>query len=194
MPAVKSVCVYCGSSGRVEEVHKEAARDLGRALAERGIDLVYGGGRLGLMGIVADAVLEAGGRVLGVIPEHLKAYELEHSGLTELIVVPDMHVRKRTMVDRSDAFVVLPGGIGTLDEAFEVMSWKQLGLHDKPIVLRDVNGFWGPLVDLVDHMIGAGFVRPEHRSLFSVATETGAVFDALNSAPPPKIPVHAKWL
>jgi len=194
MSAIKSVCVYCGSASRVDDVHKEAARELGRALAERDLELVYGGGRLGLMGIVADAALEAGGRVLGVIPEHLKAYELEHTGLTELLVVPDMHTRKRAMVDRSDAFVVLPGGLGTLDEAFEVMSWKQLGLHDKPIVVRDVNGFWTPLIGLVDHMIGAGFVRPEHRSLFATATDTDAVFDALNSAPPPKISVQSKWL
>lgn len=194
MSAINSVCVYCGSASKVDDAHKEAARELGRSLAERGLELVYGGGRLGLMGIVADAALEARGRVLGVIPEHLKAYELEHTGLTELIVVPDMHTRKRTMVDRSDAFVVLPGGLGTLDEAFEVMSWKQLGLHDKPIVVRDVNGFWNPLVGLVDHMIGDGFVRPEHRSLFAVAADTDAVFDALNSAPPPKVSVQSKWL
>jgi len=194
MSAIKSVCVYCGSSGRVDELHKEAARELGRALGERGVELVYGGGRVGLMGIVADGALAAGGRVVGVIPEHLKEMEVDHPGLSEMIVVPDMHTRKRTMVDRSDGFVVLPGGLGTLDETFEILTWRQLGLHDKPVVIRDVGGFWDPLVALVDHMIDKGFVRAENRSLFAVARDTDAVFAALNAAPAPRVPVHSKWL
>lgn len=194
MSVIKSVCVYCGSSGRASDVHKAAARDLGRALAERGIETVYGGGRVGLMGIVADAALEAGGRVLGVIPEHLKAMEVDHPGLSELAVVPDMHSRKRMMVDRSDAFVALPGGLGTLDETFEILTWKQLGLHDKPVVIRDVEGFWRPLIALVDHMVDTGFVRAENRGLFSVAHDTEAVFEALNAAPRPRVSVQSKWL
>ena len=145
MKDVFSVCVYCGSSSRVSDTYKDAAHQLGTLLGENGHQLVYGGGRVGLMGIVADATLAAGGSVVGIIPEHIQVLEVEHTGLTELLVVDSMHTRKRMMVDRSDAFVVLPGGLGTLDETFEILTWKQLRLHDKPIVVANIDGYWDAL-------------------------------------------------
>lgn len=189
-----SVCIYCGSSSRVDDAFKSAAHDLGTEIARRGIQLVYGGGRVGLMGIMADAALAAGGRVVGIIPEHIKTLEIEHRALTELHVVDSMHTRKRMMVDRSDAFVVLPGGLGTLDETFEILTWKQLGLHDKPVVIADLRGYWGPLLGLVDHMIGEGFARPAHRRLFAVAQDVDGVFDALAGQPEERIEPQTKWL
>ena len=192
MKAPNSVCVYCGSSSRVADVHKDAAHMLGDGLARRGIRLVYGGGRVGLMGIAADAALAAGGHVVGIIPEHIQAAEIEHTGLTELHVVDSMHTRKRMMVDRSDAFVVLPGGLGTLDEAFEILTWKQLGLHDKPVVIVDVDGYWRPLLGLVDHMVAQGFAQPAHLALFTVVDDVDGVFAALAHEPEPamKIPTQ----
>lgn len=181
--APASVCVYCGSSSRVADIHKQAAHALGDGLARRGIRLVYGGGRVGLMGIVADAALAAGGEVVGIIPEHIQSAEVEHTGLTELHVVDSMHTRKRMMVERSDAFVVLPGGLGTLDETFEILTWKQLGLHDKPIVIADVDGYWRPLLGLIDHMIAEGFARDTVQGFYRVADQIDDVFAALESEP-----------
>ena len=183
MKTPNSVCVYCGSSSQVPDAYKTAAHGLGAGLAEHGIRLVYGGGRVGLMGIVADAAMGAGGEVVGIIPEHIQVMEVEHTGLTELLVVDSMHTRKRMMVDRSDAFVVLPGGMGTLDEMFEVLTWKQLRLHDKPIVIVDVDGYWQPLLGLIEHMIGAGFCRQAHRGLFTVVNSVEEVFTALAREP-----------
>src|SRR6185369_2172118 len=134
----RSVCVYCGSSDRGPEPHREAAVKLGQALAREGVELVFGGGRVGLMGVIADAVLSGGGRATGVIPEHLLRAEVGHGRVTELIIVPNMHERKETMFRRADAFIVLPGGPGTLDETFEILTWRQLQLHDKPIVIVDL--------------------------------------------------------
>ncbi len=187
MKAPKSVCVYCGSSSRVADLYKDTAHALGEGLARRDIQLVYGGGRVGLMGIVADAALGAGGSVVGIIPEHIQSAEVEHTGLTELLVVDSMHTRKRMMVERSDAFVVLPGGLGTMDEAFEVLTWKQLRLHDKPIVVVDVDGYWRPLLGLIDHMIAQGFAQTSHRALFTVVNEVDEVFDALEHEPEPSL-------
>ncbi|NYZ11897.1 TIGR00730 family Rossman fold protein [Azospirillum sp. RWY-5-1] len=189
-----SVCVYCGASSRVSDRYKKAAHDLGTGLASRGVQLVYGGGRVGLMGIVADAAIAAGGRVVGIIPEHIQVLEVEHTALAELHVVDSMHTRKRMMVDRSDAFVVLPGGLGTLDETFEVLTWKQLRLHDKPIVIVDEGGYWAPLAGLVDHMIGEGFCQPGHRNLFRIVDRVEDVFDALAAEPEPSLPPASKWL
>ncbi len=194
MKTPNSVCVYCGSSSRVADAYKEAAHRLGAGLAERGIRLVYGGGRVGLMGIVADAAMGAGGEVVGIIPEHIQTLEVEHTGLTELHVVDSMHTRKRMMVDRSDAFIVLPGGMGTLDELFEVLTWKQLRLHDKPIVIVDADGYWAPLTTLIEHMVGAGFCRPEHRGLFTVVSRVEDVFAALAREPEPMVSPETKWL
>ncbi len=193
MPDIRAVCVYCGSSGRVADRFKATARRLGELLAERGIEVVYGGGRVGLMGIVADAALAAGGRVIGVIPDHIQALEVEHTGLTELIVVESMHVRKRRMFDLAQAVVVLPGGLGTLDETIEVVTWKQLALHDKPVVLVNDGGFWDPLMALLDHMIEHGFARPQHRRMFRVVDTVDDVFPALTLAPEPMIAPQAKW-
>ncbi len=194
MPEIRSICVYCGSSARVADSYKEAASLLGSRIGGRGLQLVYGGGRVGLMGIVADATLKAGGSVVGIIPEHIQVLEVEHTGVTELHVVDSMHTRKRMMAERSDAFVVLPGGFGTMDETFEVLTWRQLGLHDKPIVLLDVDGYWQPLIAFIDHMIAEGFARPEHRKLYRVVATVDDVFEALAAAPEPTVAPQAKWM
>ncbi|MFV3128397.1 TIGR00730 family Rossman fold protein [Niveispirillum sp. KHB5.9] len=159
MSSIRTVCVYCGSSDFVADSFKEAARQTGEKLAENGYDIVYGGGRVGLMGIVADAGLKGGAKVVGIIPDHIKRYEVDHTGLSELIVVESMHIRKQMMVERSDAFVILPGGIGTLDEMFEIITWRQLRLHGKPVVIVNTDGFWNPLVALMEHMTETGFMR-----------------------------------
>ncbi len=192
MAVPSSVCVYCGSSARVNDVYKEAARRLGTGLGRAGIQLVYGGGRVGLMGILADAALAAGGRVVGIIPGHLQALEVDHSGLHELVVVESMHERKRMMVDRSDAFVVLPGGLGTLDEAFEVVTWKQLRLHDKPVLIADIAGYWRPLLDLLQHIDGEGFVSGGHSRLIEVVDGVDDVMARLGHLRPPATPTDSR--
>ena len=140
--SVQSVCIYCGSSNDVDDRYKKSARDVSTMLARQGKTIVYGGGHVGLMGIVADTALKAGAKVIGIIPEHIRAQEVQHTGLTELHVVPDMHTRKRMMVERADAFVILPGGLGTLDETFEILTWKKLKLHNKPVIIFNENGYW----------------------------------------------------
>ena len=194
MKSLSSVCVYCGASSRVADIHKEAAHALGDGLARRGIRMVYGGGRVGLMGIAADAAIAAGGEVIGIIPEHIQSAEVEHTGLTELHVVDSMHTRKRMMVERSDAFVILPGGLGTLDEAFEILTWKQLQLHDKPIIIADVDGYWRPLLGLIDHMVAQGFARIDRSTLYRVADQIDGVFEALEVMPDAAQPVQHKKL
>lgn len=194
MKTPNSVCVYCGASSRVSDLYKNAAHALGAGLAEREIQVVYGGGRVGLMGILADAAIAAGGSVVGIIPEHIQALEVEHTGLAELHVVDSMHTRKRMMVDRSDAFIVLPGGLGTMDETFEILTWKQLRLHDKPIVIVDVDGYWSPLTGMIEHMIERGFCQPAHRALFTVVDKVEDVFEALRRQPEPAVPPETKWL
>jgi uncharacterized protein (TIGR00730 family) len=171
--------VYCGSSGAVDPEYREAATELGTSLAAAGVGLVYGGGRVGLMGLLADATLTGGGEVIGVIPARLRDAELAHRGATELIVVDSMHERKRVMAEIADAFAILPGGIGTLDEAFETLSWKQLGLHDKPIFLVDIGGYWGPLRALVDQIVACGFARPETANLFQTVPSVAALMAVL---------------
>ena len=163
---ITSVCVYCGSASGVAEPYKKAAHDIGAALAERKLRTVYGGGHVGLMGIVADAALKAGGEVIGIIPEHIRSHEVQHMGLTELHVVPDMHTRKRMMVERADAFVIMPGGLGTLDEAFEILTWKKLGLHSKPVIIFNQDGYWDPSPGLIDRTIKDGFAKPEDAELY----------------------------
>jgi uncharacterized protein (TIGR00730 family) len=189
MHPVRRVCVYCGSSIGVDAAHREAARELGRGLAKAGLGLVYGGGRIGLMGLLADAALGAGGSVVGVIPSHLHAAELAHPGLSELVVVATMHERKRVMAERADAFAVLPGGVGTLDETFEILSWRQLRLHDKPIFLVDVGGYWRPLTALLDHIVAGGFARPETRALVTVVPTVAALLATLPQTPTPDRPL-----
>jgi uncharacterized protein (TIGR00730 family) len=185
MATVKSLCVYCGASDRVDAVYRQAAVDLGTRLGERGIELVYGGGRIGLMGRLADATRLAGGRVTGIIPGHLHDREIGHHGISELIVVGNMHERKQLMFERSDAFAVLPGGIGTIEEAFEIITWKQLALHDKPIVLVDIDGYWRAFQSLVEHVIDNGFAGPSVRGLFQVVDSIDGLLEALAASHEP---------
>jgi uncharacterized protein (TIGR00730 family) len=181
-----SLCVYCGSGLGVDSRHLETARDLGRLLAERHIRLIYGGARIGLMGTLADATLAAGGEVVGIIPGHLDKTELGHRGATELIVVDSMHERKYMMFEQSDAFAILPGGLGTLDETFEMLTWRKLGLHDKPIILVDIAGYWRPLLGLIDHVIIQGFAAPTDRDLYKVVTTVEELVAAVETAPRPR--------
>ena len=183
MKKIRRLCVYCGSSGAVEPRYREAASELGGLLAAAGIELVYGGGRVGLMGLLADAALSASGKVTGIIPRRLLEAEVAHLGVTELVVVDSMHDRKRLMAEKADAFAVLPGGIGTLDELFEIVSWKQLELHDKPILLVDIDGYWAPLRALLDHIVVNGFARPQTRRLLNVVPNVAALMAALSEEP-----------
>ena len=183
MQKIRRLCVYCGSSGAVEARYREAASELGVRLAAAGIELVYGGGRVGLMGLLADAALTRNGKVTGIIPRRLLDAEVAHLGVTELVVVDSMHDRKRLMAEKADAFAVLPGGIGTLDELFEMLSWKQLELHDKPILLVDIGGYWAPLRALLDHIVVNGFARPQTRRLMHVVPSVSALMAALSQEP-----------
>ena len=188
---LKRVCVYCGSSPGFDAVYASVAEALGRRLAVDGLELVYGGGRVGLMGIVADGVLAGGGSVIGIIPEALAAKELAHPGVSDLRVVGSMHERKAMMERDADAFVAMPGGFGTYDELFEILTWAQLGEHAKPIVVLDVGGFYGPLFDLLDRAVEAGFLKPDHAALAVRVDSVDAAMDALRRAPRPPL---AKWL
>ena len=161
---MKSICVYCGSNAGSKPAYTERAIALGDRIAKEGLQLVYGGGNVGLMGIVADAVLAAGGEVIGVIPEQLVNWEVAHKGVTRLEVVANMHERKKRMFDLSDAFVALPGGFGTLDELFEMLTWRQLGIGDKPCAFLDVEGFYPPLMGMIDRMVEERFLHPEQRN------------------------------
>jgi uncharacterized protein (TIGR00730 family) len=176
---VRRVCVFCGASSGRSPAYAEAARELGTELAARGLGLAYGGGRVGLMGAVADATLAAGGEAVGVIPQELVDRELAHGGLTELRVVGSLHERKALMAELADAFVALPGGFGTLDELLEQLTWSQLGLHTKPVGLLDVADYWRPLIELARHATEEGFVREADLASIAVATEAGALLDRL---------------
>ncbi len=188
---VGSVCVWCGSSTGRDGAHAAAARQVGGLLAERGARLVYGGGRVGLMGVVADAALAAGGAVTGVIPVGLFTREVAHRGLTDLVEVASMHERKQRMADEADAFVALPGGLGTLEELAEMATWAQLGVHDKPIGVLDVGGYWDPLFAMLDRAVDEGFLRPEHAALLVRATDPVELLDRLAAHEPPTVD---KWL
>jgi uncharacterized protein (TIGR00730 family) len=191
---VKRVCVFCGSSPGVRPEYLAAARALGTTIAQRGLGLVYGGASVGLMAAVADAALRAGGEVIGVLPASLKAREIAHLALTELHVVDSMHTRKAMMAERADAFVALPGGLGTMEELFEVMTWRLLGLHDKPCGLLDVRfdggGCYDPLRAFLQRTIDEGFLRADHLAL-EVDVDAGALLDKLANAPPI---VREKWV
>ena len=176
------LAVYCGSSLGADPAFADTAAALGGEMARRGIGLVYGGGRLGLMGVVADAVLAGGGEVYGVIPQALIDLEVAHTGVTELHVVQTMHERKARMTDLTDAFVALPGGIGTLDELFEAWSWNALGYHAKPFALLNVGGFWDDLVELMDHVAQSGFMSPARRAQLLVADGVDDAIDKLDAA------------
>jgi uncharacterized protein (TIGR00730 family) len=185
MTKIKSLCVFCGSKMGANPHYQAAAERLGTLMAERGIRLVYGGGNIGLMGVIASAVMNAGGEVTGVIPDFLMKFEVGKSNVNELIVVNSMHERKRKMFELSDGVVVLPGGLGTLDETFEVITWKQLRQHDKPIVVVSVDNYWAPLETLVQSSIDQDFAHPAIAELYTVVSTAEAVFPALESAPEP---------
>ena len=188
---MKRICVFCGSSlgNRVE--YREAAREMGQAIARRGWELVYGGSKLGLMGVTADAALEAGAKVIGVIPEMFVNNEVPHPNLTELHVVRSMHERKAMMAELSDGFVALPGGLGTFEEYCEIVTWAQLGLHLKPCGLLNVNGFYDPLLALVDRAIEEEFIRPQQRGLILAAATIDGLFARFEGYAPPILP---KWI
>ncbi len=188
---MKNVCVFAGSSAGSRSEYRQRATELGRALAARGIGLVYGGARVGLMGAVADAVLAAGGQATGVMPAALVSKEIAHTGLTELRVVASMHERKATMADLSDAFVALPGGWGTWEEFFEVLTWGQLGLHRKPCGLLNVQGYFDPLLAFVRHAFDEGFVRREYGSMILVSDSPEGLLDRLGGYDAPSI---EKWI
>jgi hypothetical protein len=177
MPDIKRICIFTGSAPGARPEYADAARELGALLVERGYGLVYGGGNIGLMSVVADAVLEQRGEAVGVIPEFLVDKELAHRGLTELRVVKSMHERKAVMGELADGFMALPGGIGTLEEFFEVLSWAQLSLHEKPCGLLSVGGYYEGIVDFLDHAVGEGFLKPKHRALLIVEATPEKLLD-----------------
>lgn len=189
--SLERLCVYCASNDGAHPQYLDAARTFGNALAARGIALAYGGGRVGLMGAVADAVLAAGGEVIGVMPHGLVQREVAHRNLTKLHVVDSMHDRKAMLADMSDAFVALPGGIGTLEEFFETWTWAALGVHRKPVGLLDVAGFWQPLIGLVDHLDVHGFLRGTPRDSLVVRDTPESMLDALIAFEPPPV---RQWL
>jgi uncharacterized protein (TIGR00730 family) len=187
---LKSVCVYCGSTTGSVPIYAEVAAGVGRALAESGIRVVYGGGRVGLMGIVADAAVAAGGEVVGVIPAALDQREVAHTGLTELHIVETMHQRKAMMAEFSDAFLTLPGGLGTLEELFETLTWSQLGIHRKPVGLINVEAYFDPLLAMLDQFVVRGFLRQEHRDLLLEAQTLPDMIKQLERWTPPQVD---KW-
>ena len=185
---LQSICVFCGASLGHDPAYQQAAEALGRTLAEHGLRLIYGGGAVGLMGVVADAALTAGGEVIGIIPQSLERAEIGHKGLTRLEVVDGMHARKARMAELADAFIALPGGLGTLEELFEVWTWGQLGYHGKPLGLLDVNGFYQQLNGFLDHLVSEGFVRAPHRGMLQRSESASELLDQLSAwqadAPP----------
>ena len=183
---LKSICVFCGSRKGIDGIYSELAIDLGKSLANRGIQLIYGGGSIGLMGTIANSVLHESGEVIGVIPGFLEEKEIEHRELTELIVVQSMHERKQKMESLSDGFIAMPGGFGTLEELAEILTWSQLGLHRKPIGLLNVNGFYEPLIQLFDHMVNQHFLSEQNRKLLISSNEPEELLDMMFEFKPSK--------
>jgi uncharacterized protein (TIGR00730 family) len=188
---MRRVCVFCGSSVGNQRAYREGAEALGAVLADRGIGLIYGGGNVGLMGVIADAVMARGGNVIGVIPQSLADREIAHAGITELRVVDSMHTRKAMMAELADAFVAMPGGVGTFEEFFEVVTWTQLGLHRKPCGLLNVNGFYTPLAAFIDRATTEGFIKPVHRAAIVVDSDPVTLLDTLGTIELPRVP---KWI
>jgi uncharacterized protein (TIGR00730 family) len=182
---LKSICIYCGSADNVLPEYLESARQMGAAVAERGWTVVYGAGSIGLMGAVADGALEAGGQVIGVIPALFNTPRLAHSGLTRLEVLDTIHLRKARMIELSDAFIALPGGFGTLEELFEILTWAQVGLHQKPVGVLNTRRYFDPLLALIEHAQSEGFIYSEHRDLLTSATTPQSLLDALQNHQPP---------
>jgi len=188
---MRRVCVFCGSSVGAKAIYADAAREMGRLIASKRIGLVYGGGNVGLMGVIADAAREAGGEVIGVIPRALADREIAHSGLTTLHVVDSMHTRKAMMAELADAFIAMPGGVGTFEEFFEAVTWTQLGLHRKPCGLLNVDGFYTPLVQFIDQAVAEGFIRTVHRKVIVVDDEPARLLEMLATIDLPDVP---KWI
>jgi len=188
---MKAICVYCGSSDGRSPEYERAARALAKGLVERGLGLVYGGAQVGLMGVLADEVIRLGGRTVGVIPESLRARELAHLGLDELIVTHSMHERKTIMAERSDGFIALPGGVGTLEEIFEIWTWAQLGFHDHPCGFLNVDGYYDGLVRFIDHAVEEGFIRAAHRWMIAFESDSEALLDRFAAY---GAPVVSKWV
>jgi uncharacterized protein (TIGR00730 family) len=188
---LKRLCVFSGSSPGARPAYRQAAADLGRAIVRGGFGVVFGGSKVGLMGVLADAALEGGGNVIGVIPEALVQKELAHTSLTELRVVPSMHERKRQMAELSDGFIALPGGMGTIEELTEVLTWAQLGLHKKPCGLLNIEGYYDRLIGFIDHAVAERFVTPEHRAMIVVAKTPGELLEAYATYRAPDV---KKWL
>jgi uncharacterized protein (TIGR00730 family) len=180
------IAVYCGSATPSDPLYLETARHVGESLAQRGIGVVYGGGRLGLMGALADAALAAGGEVIGVIPEALQSAEVTHHGCSEIHVVPGMHERKKMFTDLSDGFLTIPGGVGTMDELWEAVSWAQLGYHQKPVGLLNAGGFYDQLIAFNAHMVAVGFIRPQHAGILISETDLGRLLDRMERYVPHK--------
>ncbi|UTH73936.1 TIGR00730 family Rossman fold protein [Chromobacterium sp. IIBBL 290-4] len=191
MSMIRSICLFCGSNKGAKPEYEQAARDFGRTLAEQGITLVYGAGKVGLMGVAADAALAAGGKVIGVIPEFLKAKEVAHLGLTELHVTETMHQRKAMMAQLSDGFIALPGGFGTFDELFEILTWAQLSVHGKPVGMLDAAGFFQPLLAMARHAVEEGFVPVGNLELFRADADLSKLLDWMRQYQPQSVP---KWL
>lgn len=188
---MRRICVFCGSSGGRNPSYRESAATLGKALVKRGLELVYGGGNIGLMGIVADAVMEAGGHVIGVIPEALAAKEVAHLQLPDLRIVASMHERKSIMADLADAFIALPGGMGTLEELCEILTWSQLGMHDKPCGVLNVEGYYDRFLDFLDHAVEEGLLKQKHRDLVLVHAEVEGLLHLFETFHKPKV---EKWI
>lgn len=188
---MKSVAVYCGSNPGLDVVYADQAIALGQAIAARGMRLVFGGGNVGLMGIIADAVLQKSGEVIGIIPQQLMEWEVAHTGLTELEVVSNMHERKMRMFDLSDGFIAMPGGFGTMDEMFEMLTWRQIGIADKPCAFFNVNEFYSPLVQMMDQMVSQGFLHREQRNDLHVGADIDVMLNWMESYEPVKVD---KWL
>jgi uncharacterized protein (TIGR00730 family) len=191
VPELSSICVFCGSNPGAQPAYVETAEAVGRGLAQRGVRLVYGGSKVGMMGALADAARFAGGEVTGVMPQAMLDREIGHTGLDDLRVVGSMHERKALMAELSDAFIALPGGVGTLEELFEVYTWAQLGIHEKPLGLLDVAGYYRPLVAFLDHSVQERFVRPSTRSLLAVSEDLDDLLAALEAWQPP---IEDKWM
>ena len=188
---MRYVCVFCGSSPGARPAYADAARALGSSLVAAGVGLVYGGAHVGLMGIVADTVMSAGGAVVGVIPRSLEEREIAHTGLTELRVVGSMHERKAAMADLADGFIALPGGMGTMEEMFEILTWAQLGMHRKPCGLLEVEGYFAALLAFIDHMVAERFLHPDHRAMLQVDSDPARLLEAFRTYQPIAV---AKWI
>jgi uncharacterized protein (TIGR00730 family) len=186
MNEIRSVCVYCGTSMRADPLYQDAAFALGKALAQEGLQLVYGGGKLGLMGQVADGVMQNGGRAIGFTTEYIAHLEQAHTSLTELHVVNSMHTRKLKMSENADAFVILPGGFGTLDELFETLTWRQLKMHDKPIIIANINGYWNPLEALANSVINNLFAQLQDKDYLTFVSSIAEIIPVLKRHPLPK--------